>query len=121
MSARLFTFVGGDNGPWRVVSMDTVVGDALADARSLNIVDGATSRASESAKWRLRGVTSNDRYITRQEKAQLVVKQPGLDRPEAGCAALIPIRKTASWWNLTQDERRAIFEESSNQIGRAHV
>jgi len=31
-------------------------------------------------------------------------------------AALIPIRKTAAWWNLTQEERRNIFEEKSHHI-----
>ncbi len=38
-------------------------------------------------------------------------------RSEATCAALIPIRKTAKWWDLAQDERRAIFEEQSRHIG----
>ncbi|MCP5809994.1 chlorite dismutase family protein, partial [Klebsiella pneumoniae] len=32
-------------------------------------------------------------------------------------AALIPIRKTQAWWDLAQDERRAIFEERSRHIG----
>jgi chlorite dismutase len=31
-------------------------------------------------------------------------------------AALIPIRKTAAWWNLTQEERRSIFEKKSHHI-----
>ncbi|MGZ8095236.1 MAG: chlorite dismutase family protein, partial [Methylosarcina sp.] len=35
---------------------------------------------------------------------------------DATCAAFIPIRKNAAWWNLTQDERRAIFEEQSGHI-----
>jgi chlorite dismutase len=35
--------------------------------------------------------------------------QAGLGRPEATCAALIPIRKTEAWWALTQDERRSIL------------
>jgi hypothetical protein len=39
-----------------------------------------------------------------------------LDRLQATCAALIPIRKTASWWTLAQDERRRIFEESSKHV-----
>ncbi len=26
---------------------------------------------------------------------------------------MIPIRKSASWWDLAQDERRTIFEETS--------
>jgi chlorite dismutase len=38
-------------------------------------------------------------------------------RPQATRAALIPIRKTAAWWDLAQGERRAIFEEQSHHIG----
>jgi hypothetical protein len=30
--------------------------------------------------------------------------------------ALIPIRKNAKWWALTQDERRAIFEDKSTHV-----
>ena len=29
---------------------------------------------------------------------------------------MIPIRKSAAWWNLPPDERRAIFEERSHHI-----
>jgi len=36
-----------------------------------------------------------------------------LGRPAATLAALIPIKKSARWWELAQDERRAIFEETS--------
>lgn len=43
-------------------------------------------------------------------------KQQGLGRPEARCAAFIPIRKNAAWWNMTQDERREILEEQSRHI-----
>ena len=68
----------------------------------------------------MRGVTSNDRYLTRPEKQKLVAVQQGLGRPEATCAALIPVKKSAAWWDMTQDERRAIFEERSHhtEIGR---
>ena len=64
----------------------------------------------------LRGVTSNERYVTREEKGQLVAKQVVLGRPEATHAALIPIRKNAAWWAMTQDERRAVFEDRSHHI-----
>jgi chlorite dismutase len=37
-------------------------------------------------------------------------------RAEATRAALIPIRKSAAWWELTQEERRAIFEDKSHHI-----
>ena len=75
------------------------------------------------AAWVLRGVTSNERYATRAEKAELLAKQPGLDWPEADRAVLIPIGKNAKWWALTQDERRAIFEEQSHhtQIGLEYL
>jgi chlorite dismutase len=46
----------------------------------------------------------------------LAAVQAGLGRPEATRAALIPIRKNATWWALAQDERRAIFEERSHHI-----
>lgn len=116
MNARVFSFVGGEIGPWRVVTISTVVGDALADVRRLNIVTGAVPQVPEGARWLLRGLTSNERYVTRLEKEQLVAKQPALGRSQATCAALIPIRKTVSWWALAQDERRRIFEESSKHV-----
>lgn len=116
MNARLFSFVGGVTGPWRVVNISAVVGNPLADVRRLDIVTGAVPEVPTGAKWVLRGLTSNERYVTRTEKDQLVAKQPTLGRPQATRAALIPIRKTASWWGLAQDERRRIFEESSKHV-----
>ena len=116
MNARVFSFLGGEVGPWRVVKIRTVVGDALADVKRLNIVAGDIPQVPQGAKWLLRGLTSNERYVTRQEKEQLVAKQPTLGRPQATCAALIPIRKTASWWALAQDERRRVFEERSKHV-----
>ena len=116
MNARVFSFVGGEVGPWRAVKISTVVGGALAGVQKVNIVAGAVPQVPDGAKWLLRGLTSNERYVTRQEKEQLLAKQPTLGRPEATCAALIPIRKTASWWALAQDERRRVFEESSKHV-----
>ena len=45
-----------------------------------------------------------------------MTRQQGLGRPEATCAALIPIRKNPAWWALTQDERRSVLEERSQHI-----
>ena len=75
-----------------------------------------TSEASKGGVWTLRGVTSNERYVTRSEKTNLVAAQEGLGRPQCQCAAIIPIRKSPAWWALTQDERRRIFEEQSGHI-----
>ena len=62
------------------------------------------------------GVASHVRYVERAEKEQLAAVQAGLGRPEATCAALIPIKKSAAWWELTQEERRQIFEDKSHHI-----
>lgn len=118
MNTRLFSFVGGEIGPWRVVNMSAVAGEALADVERLNTVAGAVPEVPEGAKWLLRGTSSNERYVVRLEKDQLLANQPTLGRPPATCAALIPIRKTASWWALAQDERRKIFEESSKHVAK---
>jgi len=71
---------------------------------------------SMSAVWTLRGVTSNERYVVRSERTALVERQQGLGRADATRAALIPITKNSDWWELTQDERRSIFEDRSRHI-----
>lgn len=113
-SSRLFSFVGGRDGPWEVTASRRVVGEGLAGAERLAIVAGNVALPLEGAGWVLRGVTSNERYVTRAEKEQLVSKSPALGRPEARHGVLIPIRKNAQWWALTQEERRKIFEEDSH-------
>jgi chlorite dismutase len=75
-----------------------------------------TDTVPHDATWTLRGITSTERYVQRDEKAALVSRQEGLGRPASNCAALIPIRKTAAWWTLTQQDRREIFEEQSRHI-----
>lgn len=94
--------------------MNTIIGEPLPPVRFVRVVP--TSVKERSATWILRGLTSNERYVTREEKAELVAKQEGLGRPAARCAALIPILKSAEWWALSQDERRKIFEEQSAHI-----
>src|SRR5213078_995768 len=64
----------------------------------------------------LRGVTSNERYVTRREHDALRAVQPSLGRPEATRAALIPITKSPEWWALPQDARREILEGRSHHI-----
>lgn len=99
-----------------MVSMESIAGESLSNVERLNVAVGQISGAHRGDRWTLRGITSNERYLTRAEKHQLLEKQPALDRPEATCAALIPIRKNAEWWSLPQDERRRIFEESSKHV-----
>jgi chlorite dismutase len=108
--------VAGNNGTWQVVAQRAVCGEPLPAAPRLELLGGLPARASTGESWRLRGVVSNERYVHRTERVELVSRQEGLGRPTATCAAFIPIRKNASWWALTQEERREIFEESSRHI-----
>jgi len=115
VNQRLFSFIGGESGSWRVAAVNTVVGEPLANVERIDVVSG-DAQLPQGAAWLLRGISSNERYATRDEKSRLLAKQPSLGRPEATHAALIPIRKTSSWWALSQDERRRIFEEQSAHV-----
>ena len=109
-------FSGGSSGLWRVVRITPVCGESLPPAPRLDRVEGPASPLVAGSAWTLRGVTSHVRYVTASEKATLDAVQPALGRPEATRGALIPIRKSPAWWALSQDERRAIFEDTSHHI-----
>jgi len=113
---RLYCFAGGPSGTWQVLRSEAVAGPGLAPAPSLSVWAADGREGMPGAVWLLRGITSNERYVMRREKSQLVGRQQGLGRSAATLAALIPIRKTAAWWELTQDERREIFEAQSAHI-----
>jgi chlorite dismutase len=112
------TFVGGWKGVWKVIGMETISGTPLEKVQRLDVVGGLMANVPPGAKWLLRGVTSSERYTTRREHQKLIARQPKLGRPGATYAALISIAKSASWWNLSQDERRRIFETKSGHIRR---
>jgi hypothetical protein len=116
MNSRLFTFVGSSSGTWRVIRTENLIGDPLPTVSGLEIVSGENLQTAPLSGWLLRGITSNERYVERHEKTELLSKQQGLGRAEATCAALIPIRKNTAWWALSQDERRTIIEENSKHI-----
>lgn len=110
----LVTFVGGDDGPWRVERNEPVRGEGLAPAARLRVFEDAAPMGS--GRWALRGATSNERYVMAIEQMELSRRSPGLGRTGATMAALIPIRKSDAWWRLPQDERRGIFEDRSHHI-----
>ena len=112
----LVTFAAGATGAWRIEVIDSIAGDSLPIAGRVAVLEGPDAHPSANSDWVLRGITSNTRYTNRTELNALAAVQQGLARPEATRAALIPIRKTAAWWNLAQDERRAIIEEQSRHI-----
>ncbi|WP_454624827.1 chlorite dismutase family protein [Bradyrhizobium cenepequi] len=113
------TFRGGQSGGWRVTSISKVKGETLPRVPALSIIASeaiALPLLPSTTAWRLAGVISYLRYTNRAEKDQLDGLQAGLGRREASCAALIPIRKTPAWWELTPEERRNIFEDKSHHI-----
>jgi chlorite dismutase len=111
----LVTFSAGAAGLWRIDRIAPCIGDGLPRAACLAVHEGLAP--ANNATWTLRGTTSNTRYANRAETDTLRSRQQGLARADATRAALIPIRKNAAWWELAQDERRAIFEDRSRHIG----
>jgi len=110
-------FAGGSTGIWSIERLDTVAGQPLLAASRLELVEGpAAARPVKAAVWTLRGVTSNERYVTRGEHNELAARQQSLGRAGSTRAALIPIKKSEAWWDLAQDERRRIFEEASHHV-----
>ena len=108
------TFVGGAAGPWRIERILAVAGSTLPHAERLEV--HSTHAVARSGTWTLRGVAGHVRYVHKNEKVKLDAVSPPLGREEAIRAALIPIRKSPAWWALSQDERRAIFEERSRHV-----
>lgn len=96
-------------------SIRAIIGESLPAVSRLAVTNGDAKVETEPV-FCLKGVTSNERYLTRPEKADLVAVQQPLGRPEATRGALIPIKKSQAWWELPQDERRAIFEDRSAHI-----
>lgn len=113
MTTNTFDFVGGDNGKWKVINMDTVRGQPIERVPYLDILPNFKNTLNKGV-WILTGFTSNVRYAEKSEREKLAAVQSDLGRPLATCAALIPIRKTEKWWTMAQDERRKIFEAQSH-------
>jgi chlorite dismutase len=112
----LVAFTAGPAGLWRIDRIAPVIGPTLAEADRLDVAEGRRPDPAAGTAWQLGGVTSHPRYTERAELAALRARQEGLARPGATCAALIPVRKTEAWWELAQDERRAVIEERSRHI-----
>jgi chlorite dismutase len=108
-----YSFIGGADGGWAVDHITSIVGAGLETVQRLAITEG---QATTGGRWRLHGTTSNERYTSAGERAALRASQEGLGRSSATCAALIPITKAGAWWDLAQDERRAILEDRSQHI-----
>jgi len=94
-------------GTWACTAATTPIGEPFPGPERMSM------RPNAGTGWMLRGVVSNLRYTTASEAQRLISNSAGLGREDATRAVLIPIRKSAAWWALAQDERRAIYEEQS--------
>ncbi len=110
-------FCGSHQGPWKVLGFRSILGNPIPFSSHLEILEAQT--VSENKIWQLKGVSSHARYTTRPEKISLDAIQAPLGREEARFAALIPIKKSQKWWQMTQEERRHIFEEQSQHTSRS--
>jgi len=114
------TFSGAARGQWKVEQQSTIAGEPLPKCRHIlveeRLLDGTGFKPPEPwtpTVFRLTGTVSHLRYTTGQERQSLTERGAPLGRDDSRCAVLIPIRKSAAWWALPQDERRAIYEERS--------
>jgi chlorite dismutase len=104
-------------GEWHARELRAVTGAGLPAVERLRISNAPEADAAAGRpEWLLCGVAGQEQYVRPRERAELVSRQPPLGRPEATRAALIPIKKSAEWWKLPQDRRRAIFEERSRHV-----
>lgn len=94
--------------------MNALRGKALDSVEGLDVAPASEAAALRDPVWRIDGLISNVRYATRGELTGLRSRQEPLGRSGAKRAAMIPIKKSDAWWNLAQDERRAVFEETSH-------
>ncbi|MES2239366.1 MAG: chlorite dismutase family protein [Bacteroidota bacterium] len=112
MENTIFDFIGGNSGEWKVRQQQVLKGEPLETVNYLKKNSSSLVQGNEGI-WTLKGIVSNLRYTEKVEKEKLVAIQEDLGRPSATFATFIPLRKSADWWNLAQDERRKIMEESS--------
>jgi chlorite dismutase len=119
MTHTFTLFTGGAAGAWRVTGVRTLCGDPLPETSRIAITHSTAMPSPHLSSWPLIGVASHARYVQKAERAALSARQLGLGRPEATSAALIPIAKSQAWWDLTQEERREIFETRSRHIAQS--
>lgn len=108
------TFIGGPNGAWKIERVVVVIGDGLPPAERLDRQAGLITPTVYA--WTFQGVSGHARYVERRERGMLDAASPPLDRPDARKGVFIPMCKSPQWWAMTQEERRAIFEERSHHI-----
>src|SRR5262249_52645914 len=65
------------------------------------------------------GVPQHLEYTTREQSDELKKSRPEVPAARDTIAVIIPIRKSAAWWALPQDERYAHFQKT--KAGKGHT
>ena len=112
---KLTTFYGGRLGSWKVREFNTIIGKPIKTVDRIDMINPNQQSRKIMSDWIFKGISSNLRYATKEEKIMLDKTPPIIGKHENSFAALIPMSKSEEWWLLTQDERRKIFH--SRDIG----
>ncbi|MCI0526388.1 MAG: hypothetical protein L0Y56_02900, partial [Nitrospira sp.] len=76
----------------------------------------------QSPKMHFWGVAQHLHYTSQKERIDLEAHSyPELTPSEHTIAVLIPIRKSAAWWDLSQDDRQEFFHKKAGQEGHIAI
>ena len=74
---RFYTFVVGQTGRWKITAIHPVIGASLEIAPRLDIQKANLQELPAGSPSLLRGVTSNQRYVTGLNKPPSSLHRPG--------------------------------------------
>lgn len=77
MIENIFDFIGGNNGQWKIVRIDNVIGETVEQVSHLKIVQSSLQKSNEGI-WTLKGFRSNLRYTEKFEQESLTAIQADL-------------------------------------------
>jgi len=80
------------------------------------------SRFAKGQIVTFRGVTQHSHYTTEIQREELDSRSHGEFEPSnETTAVLIPISKSAQWWQLAQDVRQTYFEKTESREGHTSI
>lgn len=105
----------------RVKAVAGTPGVAIQPGAKLVRVEAAVRFEVGRVKPLFTGVPQHLEYTSREQKDALATSRQPLPASDQTVAVLIPIRKSAAWWALPQDERAAHFHERDGKPGHTAI